>query len=430
MWAPSDLTTQDIRTRSGRVYQYHVLTNRIERRMECFERGANPFRFEFLDAPPIWRLGRLSVFGLEVTRVCNLRCSYCCYSGQYRDQRTHESRTMSRPDVDAVLEFIAANRDVSTPPKINFYGGEALLAFPLIQYCVDQAVKRFGVETEFLVTTNGVLLTPDKVEWLVGIPNFSVSVSLDGPSEIHNRNRKTADGLDTHDTVMRNMAQIKERWPTFYRERCQYLLTLERLDLLPRIADFWDADPVLESKPPMNIGSVAPNYGRMPLVQRPFMRKRDNLYALMDYILAHPQSGVMKTFFRRYLRQAKRRPIRPLPASGLADCCFPDSLRCFIDATGAVGICEKVCDCQRIGTVRTGLDYGDINAYRRRFDAQRRELCSGCHFLRLCQTCLTCLDLTRDEMTFHCLEERDNCALALLFLCEFSENTSLWQALA
>ena len=37
---------------------------------------------------------KLCVFTIGLTTKCNLRCTYCCYSGAYRNSRTHGSSSM------------------------------------------------------------------------------------------------------------------------------------------------------------------------------------------------------------------------------------------------------------------------------------------------------------------------------------------------
>ena len=86
-------------------------------------------------------LPNIDTFILELTRDCNFRCSYCCYSGKYDGARSHSSVAMTKSTIDEAIHFIANARAKDKGLNIVFYGGEPLLRFNLIQYFLQKAVK-------------------------------------------------------------------------------------------------------------------------------------------------------------------------------------------------------------------------------------------------------------------------------------------------
>lgn len=114
---------------------------------------------------------------LEVTRRCNLRCDYC-FVGWSRDW------TADLP-VATALEII--REGAGRFPVLHLTGGEPF-AYREI-FALIEAGLEHGYE-EILINTNGTLLTPEMIGRLaVHRARVAVSVSLDGPAELHDRVR-------------------------------------------------------------------------------------------------------------------------------------------------------------------------------------------------------------------------------------------------
>ena len=108
----------------------------------------------------------LDMFILGITEQCNLRCTYCCYSGKYVNNRSHSTKSMSCADIDDIFKFIGGLYP-KHPFRIAFYGGEPLTHYSLIQYAIEKANNLWNDEVTFSITTNGTLLAKDKVDWLM-----------------------------------------------------------------------------------------------------------------------------------------------------------------------------------------------------------------------------------------------------------------------
>ena len=74
--------------------------------------------------------------------------------------------------------------------KIEFQGGEPLLNFPLIQQIVEAARRGapIGKTLEFVIASNLAQLTDEMLEFCRD-KSILLSTSLDGPADLHNRNR-------------------------------------------------------------------------------------------------------------------------------------------------------------------------------------------------------------------------------------------------
>lgn len=121
-----------------------------------------------------------------VTLRCDYTCQYCQVSRQTDDKLAYD---MSQETADRALEFVF--RSPSPAIKIEFQGGEPLLNFPIIRYVVEQAKRinaSHGKDVQFVITTNLSLLTDDILAFCLA-HDICLSTSLDGPEELHNRNR-------------------------------------------------------------------------------------------------------------------------------------------------------------------------------------------------------------------------------------------------
>jgi uncharacterized protein len=86
--------------------------------------------------------------------------------------------------------------------KIEFQGGEPLLNFPLIEHIVGSARRTVppGKQLEFVIATNLALLDDDVLDFCRE-NGVLLSTSLDGPEDLHNRNRPRPGGNSQQLTV-------------------------------------------------------------------------------------------------------------------------------------------------------------------------------------------------------------------------------------
>ena len=145
--------------------------------------------------------------GLNIIAVlnldCNFACTYCFEEG------LKGNLYMSEATADRLPAFIKDKfRENQDRLVIDFYGGEPLLSFDLIQ-SISQAAKSFAESRNavysFTLVTNGSLFTRKAARALVSLGLKSVKITLDGPAEIHNKYRPFKSGAGSFDAIIKNI---------------------------------------------------------------------------------------------------------------------------------------------------------------------------------------------------------------------------------
>jgi len=137
---------------------------------------------------------------------CNLACSYC-YEGHFRGKSY-----MSDATADLLIhKILNGPLMVGREVILDFYGGEALLSLPLIRRIAGPlhgAAAKSGTPFSFNLVTNGTLLTRSVVEELLPLGLLSAKITIDGPPDVHNRQRPFVSGHDSFDTILKNLREI------------------------------------------------------------------------------------------------------------------------------------------------------------------------------------------------------------------------------
>ena len=132
--------------------------------------------------------GVVKALCLHIAHTCNLNCSYCFASqGKYHGDRA----VMSFEVGEQALDFLVANSGNRKNLEVDFFGGEPLMNFQMVKDLVAYArsiEKEKGKNFRFTLTTNGVLVDDDVIEW-ANRECSNVVLSLDGRKEIHDRFR-------------------------------------------------------------------------------------------------------------------------------------------------------------------------------------------------------------------------------------------------
>lgn len=144
----------------------------------------------------------LDLFVLELTQRCNLRCKYCVYSGGFGNRRSHGRTDM---ELDLALRALKYGFErCKDAPRlgIGFYGGEPFLRFDLMKEVIQTARELAeDRDVSFNVTTNGTLMGPEVCDYCIQ-GRLAVTLSLDGPQEIHDCFRNDAAGKGSFDRVI------------------------------------------------------------------------------------------------------------------------------------------------------------------------------------------------------------------------------------
>jgi His-Xaa-Ser system radical SAM maturase HxsB len=151
--------------------------------------------------------GFLKLHLFVVTLRCDHSCPYCQVSRVTEDKtRFDMSRETAARAID--LMFQSPSRAL----KVEFQGGEALLNFDLVRWCVEQIAERNVVEQRdiaFVIATNLAPLTDEMLDFCEA-HRINLSTSLDGPAGLHNGNRPRPGG-NSHALVLENLARARQR---------------------------------------------------------------------------------------------------------------------------------------------------------------------------------------------------------------------------
>ena len=155
------------------------------------------------------RFERLSNFtGLHlfvVTLRCEHSCPYCQVSRQNDDKTDFD---MSEETAERALDLVF--RSPSPHIKIEFQGGEPLLNFTRIKQIVESARKRNETARRnlgFVIATNLAVLSEPVLDFCLQ-HNIEISTSLDGPRDLHNKNRPRPGG-DSYEKAIAGVERVR-----------------------------------------------------------------------------------------------------------------------------------------------------------------------------------------------------------------------------
>ena len=132
--------------------------------------------------------GVVKALCLHIAHTCNLNCAYCFASqGKYHGERAIMSYEVGKQALDFLIAHSGSRRNL----EVDFFGGEPLMNFQVVKDLVAYArsiEKEKGKNFRFTLTTNGVLVNDDVIQW-ANQECSNVVLSLDGRKEIHDRFR-------------------------------------------------------------------------------------------------------------------------------------------------------------------------------------------------------------------------------------------------
>ena len=138
---------------------------------------------------------------LHVAHTCNLNCEYCfAAQGKYHGERAVMSLEVGKAAIDFLIKHSGTRRNL----EVDFFGGEPLMNFDVVKEIVAYArsiEKQHNKNFRFTLTTNGVLVDNEVIEW-ANRECHNVVLSLDGREEVHDRLRKTVNGKGSYATIV------------------------------------------------------------------------------------------------------------------------------------------------------------------------------------------------------------------------------------
>lgn len=147
-------------------------------------------------------LGKIIII---VSEKCNGSCVYCY---EKNEKKFRSNFLMTIETAEKIIEYLVKN--FIRIGKIEFFGGEPLLNFPIIEYMVNKLNEKLIVD-EYEITTNAVFLTENMVKFFEN-KKFNIIISCDGPESIHNYLRHNCEHKKVIEAIIRlKNSKIKDK---------------------------------------------------------------------------------------------------------------------------------------------------------------------------------------------------------------------------
>ncbi len=316
----------------------------------------------------------LSTLVLEVAQDCNLNCTYCyAEGGTYGAAPCLLDVDKARAAARHLLEHCGDQRHVT----LIFFGGEPLMNMPAIRAAVSEAqsyARELGKQVHFSVTTNGTLLDAEIVAFLHA-HRVAVAVSMDGPPDIHDRNRPGKDGQGSYAEITSRLEMLLQDSPVPVAAR----VTLEP-DQWHRLPEVYDHliglgfhEVGIAPVSPVS-KALLPSIGEETLLMAGFSELARRFVEVAREGFVMPFSNILDLLGRLHIGQT--RPVSCGAGLGYM----------AVDANGRFFPCHRLTGEMdfHAGGLADGIDHDRINISLASLNKGRDQHCSGCWARNLC----------------------------------------------
>jgi uncharacterized protein len=154
-----------------------------------------------LSSPP------LRALSLAIAQKCNLGCTYCyAQQGEFGGA----AKNMELADALRAVELLMGTAEPGARLNLAFLGGEPLANRKVLRAATQRAVELAdgrGAKITFSITTNGTLLSEDDGRFFEQ-HGFAVTISLDGPQQVHDALRPFKGGRGSYDAIMKRVEPL------------------------------------------------------------------------------------------------------------------------------------------------------------------------------------------------------------------------------
>ncbi|UUV19016.1 radical SAM protein [Fusobacteria bacterium ZRK30] len=143
----------------------------------------------------------LKILKINVNNKCNLKCKYC-----YASEGTYNGESKEISD-NTILEVEKLIKKFKTIDTITFFGGEPMLSIKKIKNICERT-RKINEDISFFMQTNGTTLSQEGIK-IIKKYNIQVTLSVDGPKEINDKNRVFKNNKGTYDKIYKNFKKIE-----------------------------------------------------------------------------------------------------------------------------------------------------------------------------------------------------------------------------
>ena len=175
--------------------------------LELYHNGLLYSKDEYERFSSMMKSAPVKALCLNVAHDCNLRCEYCfAAKGDFGRGRMLMPLEVGKRAIDFLIEKSQGRRNL----EVDFFGGEPLMNFNVVRQVVDYArsiEKQHNKNFRFTITTNGLLLTDDKIEY-INREMSNVVLSLDGRKSVNDLLRVKTNGSGSYDRIVPNYQKL------------------------------------------------------------------------------------------------------------------------------------------------------------------------------------------------------------------------------
>ncbi|MDU2566146.1 MAG: thioether cross-link-forming SCIFF peptide maturase [Anaerococcus sp.] len=325
--------------------------------------------FADLSIDVISRPTNVKAICLNVAHTCNLSCEYCfAKGGKYHGP----DAIMTTETAKKAIDFLIENSGNHYNLDVDFFGGEPLMNWNVVTETVDYArnlEEKYNKHFNFTLTTNGMLLDDDKIEYL-NENMKNVVLSLDGRREIHDEFRKTIGGKGSFDTVVPKFQNfVSKRGDKEYYMRGTY--TANNLDFTKDIKTYLDLGFKRTSLEPV-VGNSKSDYALkeedLPVLFEEYEKLADMMIDAID--------NNNKFIFYHYMIDLENGPCAHKRISG----CGSGTEYMAITPSGELYPCHQFVgnDDFIIGDINQGIIRDDIIEDFKKCNCYSKEECKSC----------------------------------------------------
>lgn len=316
----------------------------------------------------------LSTLVLEVARDCNLRCRYCYAEGGSYGK---EVRLLEPEKARQAVRLLVADARAGEKVTLILFGGEPLLNMEAVAAAVEEAelqAERTGKEVFISLTTNGTLITPE-IAAFVREHRIGVSVSIDGPEDLHDANRMGPGGEGSYAPIVSQLSGLLAAGTAPVAARVT--LVPEQWSRIEEVFDHLLAlgfhEVGISPASPINRG-LLPDDDQDEQLFRGFSALAERFIREAAKGRVVPFSNIIDLLARLHVGQTK------------SVACGAGLGYLAVDAGGDFYLCHRLAgeDAFRVGTLDDGPDAEKIRSLLTTITAGRDELCAGCWARTLC----------------------------------------------
>jgi His-Xaa-Ser system radical SAM maturase HxsB len=344
----------------------------------------------------------ISVHIITPTLRCNQKCGYCHANSRNIDEIQYD---MDEETAKSVINF--AFQTPSSIINIEFQGGEPLLNFDIIKFIVEYAKDKnksmsadnFSMHNGtknlfFQMTSNFTLMDEEKADYIIK-NSIRLCSSLDGPKELHDKNRKYLGGGGTYDDVV--------KWMDFFIKDKKYAYFNAALPTITKSSLSYPKEIVEEyisrgfshmrARPLLVMGQTIKNWDVVGYTAEEFNSFWDKY---MEAILEKNRNGIYFWDEDAIMFLRRMMATRPMDHACLNKPCGAGTIQCAYNQFGDIYICDgaRSNDTFKIGNVKTDsyedVFTSDAVAGMIGISSGVSLLCDSCPWNAFCAPCVIC----------------------------------------